>query len=131
MCIRDSGSCVAAGYYYNGKDDQALVDTLAKGTWAVTSSPDASSDNNVMNAVSCLSSSSCVAGGYFYDGSEDQGLIETSSGGTWTLASSPPVTTPTTTALSSSPDPALVSQAVTYTAVSYTHLDVYKRQARW
>ena len=82
----------------------------------MTSSPNAISDNNVLNGVSCLSSTSCVAGGYFYDGVEDQGLIATASGGTWALASSPAVTTPTTTTLSSSPDPALVSQAVTYTA---------------
>ena len=48
-----------------------------------------SSDNNVLNGVSCLSSTSCVAGGYFYDGVEDQGLIETASGGTWAVGLEP------------------------------------------
>ena len=50
-----AGTCMAVGYYDQGEKDQALVETLADGTWRVTPSPDEGSGTNVLNGVSCPS----------------------------------------------------------------------------
>ncbi len=68
------GVCVAAGYFYNGSEDQVLVETLAKGAWTVSQSPDANTFGaNILRADSSLPSASCAAAGEtFFTAGEDQ-----------------------------------------------------------
>ena len=85
------GSCVAVGYDEIGANSQTLIETQnANGTWSVTPSPNTSStQDNVLNAVSC-SLTSCVAVGYYYNGTANQTLILTQNAmGTWILTEGP------------------------------------------
>jgi Ser-Thr-rich glycosyl-phosphatidyl-inositol-anchored membrane family len=85
-------SCVAVGTYTNAGVGQTLVETWNGSTWTITPSPNKSTTtNNVLNSVSCTSSTSCVAVGYYYDGStsSNQTLVESWNGTAWTIITSP------------------------------------------
>jgi putative hemolysin len=89
-----STSCVAVGYYLASPYDQTLIETLSGGSWSITTSPDtSSSEDNLLQSVSCTSSTSCVAVGYYLASPYDQTLIETLSGGSWSITTSPDTST--------------------------------------
>jgi len=132
-----AGSCVAVGDYQGatattstGAPGQpgtsqavegaasahVLLEQQVSGSWALGQAPDATSGANVLRAVSCAAQAWCSGAGYFFDGDEDETLLETGSGGAWTVAPSLPITTPTKTVISASPDPASVGEEVTYRA---------------
>lgn len=83
-------SCVAVGRTY---DEVAAAQTLTMswdGTiWSVITSPNANSDTNVLNSVSCTSSSACLAVGNYFDGSIYQSLVMSWNGSTWSMVASP------------------------------------------
>jgi hypothetical protein len=92
-----AGSCAATGQYQASGAREALVATLAGGTWtAVTASlaglspAPASNPGGMLRSVSCPEAGSCVAVGSYLDsaGHED-GLIESLAGGTWTSLVAP------------------------------------------
>ncbi len=86
----DPTDCVAVGNYYNGSAGQTLVETLSKGSWIVTPSPNVGTNQqNVLYWVSCSDPSDCVAVGWYYNGSARQTLVETLSGGSWIVTPSP------------------------------------------
>jgi putative hemolysin len=69
--------CMAAGYYANGSIDQTLIQKWTGSSWSLVSSPNRSStQSNVLDAASCVSSSFCMAAGDYFNGSNDQTLIE-------------------------------------------------------
>ncbi|HTT92319.1 MAG TPA: Ig-like domain-containing protein [Acidimicrobiales bacterium] len=82
-------SCVAVGYYYNGKGRRALVESLTNGVWTVDRSPDNGSGDNLLDSVSCWSPASCVAVGYYAAGAAHLGLVETLGAGGWAITSAP------------------------------------------
>ena len=83
-------SCVAVGYYQQkGGPEQALVETLSGGSWAVTPSPDNSAGNNELYGVSCAAPSACVAVGNYQSGGVTRVLVEALVGGSWQLAPAP------------------------------------------
>ncbi|MGH9104749.1 MAG: hypothetical protein ACRDZX_02730, partial [Acidimicrobiales bacterium] len=81
-------SCVAVGWYKRAGRRQALVETLANGTWALTASPVASPTGGGLDAVSCISATSCVAVGQYSGVASARALVEVLSGTTWSVASS-------------------------------------------
>jgi hypothetical protein len=73
---------------------QAVIETLAGGTWTVSDAPSlagGSNPNTELSAVTCPSEGSCVAVGATYDdtGLQAQALVETLSDGTWTASVAP------------------------------------------
>ena len=92
-----SGTCVAVGYYDydNGGTENTLVDTLASGTWTMTSSPDDGVNDNVLTAVSCPEPGWCAAVGYYDVAGTDHTLVEVLSNGTWSVVPSPDPTSST------------------------------------
>jgi hypothetical protein len=90
-----AGSCVAVGSYVDTDGNfEALVETLAGGTWTASSVPLPATtfpDAN-LSSVACPAVGSCVAVGAAYDAFSlaGSGLVETLSAGTWT-PSVPPV----------------------------------------
>jgi hypothetical protein len=85
---------VAAGYYYNGSNNQTLIETWDGSTWSIASSPNTStSQRNDLYGVSCTGPSSCVAAGFYYNGTNRQTLIESWNGSAWSIASSPDTST--------------------------------------
>ena len=82
--------CVAVGYYQQkGGPQQALVETLSGGSWAVTPSPDNSAGNNELYGVSCAAPSACVAVGNYQSGGATRVLVEALVGGSWQLTPAP------------------------------------------
>jgi hypothetical protein len=92
-----STSCVAVGATFNPDTEilQNLIETLSGGSWSITTSPDTStSEDNLLNGVSCTSSTSCVVvGSYVPSTGNEQNLIETLSGGSWSITTSPDTST--------------------------------------
>ncbi len=87
-CV-SSGFCMAVGQFYNGTNEQGLVESRSGGGWSVVSSPDTSeSQDNILKGVSCVSNSFCIAAGDYYNGAYNQTLIETWNGSVWSQASS-------------------------------------------
>src|ERR1700694_2390827 len=86
----DPNHCVAVGFYFNGGNDQTLVETLSGGTWTITLSPNlVTNEANALNGVSCSDPARCVAVGNYFNGTAEQTLVEHLSGGTWTITQSP------------------------------------------
>lgn len=94
-CVSAS-DCWAVGVYENG----VAYDTLAEhdsGTgWAIVSSPDAtpaigtsSSQQNVLNSVSCVSAVDCWAVGWYSNGGSSQTLIVQYTSSGWAIVGSP------------------------------------------
>ena len=83
------GACVAVGHDQSGGSRRALAEELFAGSWVLTTVPDASSANNVLNSVACTSAGTCVAVGYFVNSGVERALIETLSASVWAVAPSP------------------------------------------
>ncbi|MHB8594577.1 MAG: hypothetical protein ACYDB3_09670, partial [Acidimicrobiales bacterium] len=49
--------------------EQTLAETLSGPTWSVVSAPDSGTSSNVLNSVTCTSSTACVAVGYYINSS--------------------------------------------------------------
>jgi hypothetical protein len=84
-------SCAAVGSATDvtGTKEHALVETLRRGTWTVTPSPDTHSALNSLAGVSCPSSTSCVAVGYAGTPDSQRTLVENLSRGQWQISPSP------------------------------------------
>jgi hypothetical protein len=84
-------SCTAAGSAtdFTGTRGHTLVETLRRGTWRLTPSPNTKSALNSLAGVSCASSTSCVAVGNDGAPSSQRTLVESLSRGTWRVIPSP------------------------------------------
>ena len=79
-----ASSCVAVGYSeQKGEAEQTLVETLANGTWSVTTSPDDGSGNNQLTSVACPVVGACVAVGHDQSGGTSRALAEELFAGSW------------------------------------------------
>jgi hypothetical protein len=88
-CV-SSSECWAVGDYYNGTTYQTLIEVWNGSSWSIASSPNTStSQNNDLNAVTCVSAFQCWAVGNYYNGSAYQTLILSWNGFSWSIASSP------------------------------------------
>jgi hypothetical protein len=88
-CLSAS-ECWAVGDYYNGTTYQTLIEVWNGSSWSIASSPNtSSSQNNDLNAVTCVSAFQCWAVGNYYNGTAYQTLILQWNGFSWTKASSP------------------------------------------
>jgi hypothetical protein len=92
-----ASECWAVGLSYNAstKSNQTLIERWNGSSWAVVSSPDASSFSNSLDGVVCVNAGDCWAAGYYQKTSTgpDQTLIEQWNGSTWAVVSSPNVKT--------------------------------------
>jgi len=87
-------TCVAVGYSYNGAHYRTLIETWDGTAWTITPSPDTSGTlNDILNGVSCTSTSACVAVGRYESDTNEQTLIETWDGTAWSIAVSPNAST--------------------------------------
>jgi hypothetical protein len=59
------GQCVAVGDSRTGQSFQNLVETLNRGTWSLTRSPDEPGSSEGMASVSCADANQCVAVGEY------------------------------------------------------------------
>ncbi len=92
-CISTS-QCWAVGDYYNGSTYQTLIERWNGSAWSIASSLNAStSQNNDLNAVSCISASQCWAVGNYSNGTTYQTLILLWNGSSWARVSSPNTST--------------------------------------
>ena len=87
-------TCTAVGYYANSSGvAQTLVEVLdnSGNDWVIVTSPnEADSTSDVLNSVSCTSSSFCEAVGHFFlDDGFDSTLVESWNGTAWSIVSSP------------------------------------------
>jgi hypothetical protein len=84
-----ASSCVAVGDYWNATGGyQTLVESWNGGTWTIVASPDQGNTYNLLDGVSCTSSTSCVAVGWYLPNAA-QTLIESWNGSAWTVVASP------------------------------------------
>jgi hypothetical protein len=90
-CASSSTSfCMAAGYYYNGTNFQTLTEKWNGKSWSLVSSANKNTtQDNVLNAVSCVGTNFCMAAGYYFDGTNYQTLIEQWNGTSWSVLTSP------------------------------------------
>ena len=103
-CVSAS-SCVAVGRYFGANGYLTLIEQWDGGNWSLATSPNPS-NQNFLYGVSCAAATWCAAVGNDGDGTgATVPLVETGTGAT-----------PTSTALSSNANPAVVGQPVTYTA---------------
>ncbi len=86
-----STSCMAVGTYGTAVDlyPLTLIESWNGTTWATSSSASPGTSENVLNAVSCTSSTSCIAVGFDSSGSALQTLVETWDGSSWSTTPSP------------------------------------------
>jgi hypothetical protein len=86
-----SGFCMAVGDYYDAAgSDQTLIEAWNGSIWSIVSSPNSGSGYNVLQGVTCASSSFCMATGYYVDATGiAQTLIEIWNGSNWSILSSP------------------------------------------
>jgi hypothetical protein len=81
--------CTATGSYYNGTNYQTLIEKWNGSSWSHVSSYNTSNtQDNVLNSVSCTSTTFCMAAGRYLNGTADQTLIETWNGSSWTQVGS-------------------------------------------
>src|SRR5205085_3581045 len=80
--------CWAVGSYASTRQ-QTLVEHWDGVSWATSISPNtSSSENNVLNGITCDTSSDCWAVGFYDNGTENQTLIEQWNGVSWTIVDS-------------------------------------------
>ncbi len=116
-------SCTAVGYFSDaGNYYQTLVEQWDGTAWSIVASPNTdATHNNVLNAVSCTSSTFCVAVGYSRNGANDQTLIEQWNGAAWSIVSTPDISTSYSTLASVSCVSASFCEAVGYSEIgTYT-----------
>ena len=86
------GDCWAVGSYYDQATTsaQTLIESWDGSVWTAVSSPNTSaSQSNVLNSVTCTSSTACLAVGYYRSGTNvAQTLIEQWDGHTWIIVAS-------------------------------------------
>jgi hypothetical protein len=99
-CVSAS-DCWAVGYLNNpAVGHQTLVERWDGSSWVIVSSPNTSTtQDNVLNAVTCVSASDCWAVGYYYNGTAYETLIEGWDGTSWSIVSSPNTSTTQSNAL--------------------------------
>jgi hypothetical protein len=80
--------CVAVGYYRDGAGvDRTLIESWNGTAWSIVPSPNEFSNNNVLDSVSCTSTSFCVAVGSWAN--DTATLVESWNGSTWSVVPSP------------------------------------------
>jgi len=90
VCSAPARPAAWASVLPDGKVEQTLVESWNGTSWSSTTSPDTGTGNNVLNAVSCTSSTSCVAVGFYYNGSSvAQTLVESWNGTAWSIITTP------------------------------------------
>jgi hypothetical protein len=88
-CARRTAFCAAVGWTLEGGTARALIETSTdEGPWSLSPSANVGNANNVLNGVSCASTTACVAVGYDGAPGVTQSLIEDLSGTTWTALAS-------------------------------------------
>jgi hypothetical protein len=87
----ESIACTAVGDYTAASGtDQTLVENWNGTSWSITSSPNDSVNDNLLNGVSCTSASNCMAvGSYVGLSGIDQTLAESWNGTAWSLSATP------------------------------------------
>ncbi len=86
-----ASACTAVGgaYAVGGTAEQTLVETWSGSTWSAASSPDPTTGDDELQAVSC-GTGGCTAVGYSTtSGGIEQGLVEASSGAPWAVVTTP------------------------------------------
>ena len=93
--------CMAAGYYIDSSSAyQTLIEEWNGTSWSIVTSPNTSTTlGNVLNGVSCTSTTFCMAVGDYYTGSVNQTLIEEWNGTSWSIVTSPNTSTAQTNVL--------------------------------
>ena len=85
----DACTAVGAAYAPAGTADRTLVETWNGSAWTEAASPDPTTGDDELQAVSCTSAG-CTAVGYSTTSEGiEQGLVEASSGGTWSVTGTP------------------------------------------
>ncbi len=89
-----SGSfCVAVGYNEPTSFAQTLIEQWNGTTWSIVTSPNSSTtEDNVLEGVSCVSVSFCVAVGFADGTSVNSALVEQWNGSAWSIVASPHTT---------------------------------------
>jgi hypothetical protein len=87
-------SCVAVGYRESRKGDSTLIESWDGTTWSIIHSPNQGTtedQEDILNGVSCASTTSCVAVGDYYTGTTGlwQTLVESWNGTAWSIIPSP------------------------------------------
>jgi hypothetical protein len=79
---QSSTTCVAAGYGISstGSATKTLIETLERGTWRITPSPDTSSPLNELYGYACAAPKACYAVGIDGYETEHNALIEATAG---------------------------------------------------
>jgi len=93
--------CTAVGNFVNtGGVTQSLVESWNGATWSIVPTPDEGAHSNLLDNLSCDSTTWCVAAGYFYNGSAvTQTLVESWNGTTWSIVPTPNIGTKSNTLL--------------------------------
>ena len=83
--------CMATGYSVDAQGYmQTLMEEWNGAAWSIVASPNASSHDQNLEAVSCVSGTFCMAVGWYKSQAEDNvALIEDWNGSSWTLGSGP------------------------------------------
>jgi hypothetical protein len=83
-CARRTAFCVAVGWILEGGTPRALIETSTdEGPWSLGSAANVGNADNVLNGVSCASTTTCVAVGFDGAPGATQSLVEALSGSTW------------------------------------------------
>ncbi|HEY5109557.1 MAG TPA: putative Ig domain-containing protein [Acidimicrobiales bacterium] len=87
-------ACTAVGDYDSGTNYQTLVERWNGSTWSIVASPNTSTtQDNVLQSVSCTSATACTVVGNYSNASGPQTLAEQWNGTTWSIVTSPNTTT--------------------------------------
>jgi len=82
--------CVAVGYQQpTGGVHQTFIEMWDGTSWTVSPSPDQSSSDDVLNAISCTTPTFCIAVGQSLSGNSFETLIEQWNGQAWNIIPSP------------------------------------------
>jgi hypothetical protein len=88
-----STECWAVGQYLAGTGiDQTLIQESRGGAWATVPSPDVNdggTQSNLLDSVTCASSTECWAVGAYGTSPDQQTLVEEWNGGSWVVVDSP------------------------------------------
>ena len=67
----------------------AMFTYAAMGNWSIATSPNSSFQDNLLNAVTCVSASDCWSAGSYLQGTNHKTLIQRWDGNSWTTVNSP------------------------------------------
>ena len=88
-CVSAS-DCWAVGYYVDGVYNQTLIEQWNGTSWSVVTSANTSlTDDDNLDAITCISASDCWGVGYYWNGTYLLTLIEQWNGTSWSVVSSP------------------------------------------